>query len=216
MDTELLVTVLDVSRGQSVMAGEQLAQLSDYRHLLIEGHAFQRDGAALRSAARSQALLEAILNASGDELEIIKDLKIVNIGNEVGRESRALPFYVQLNNEIERSVVREQRRFVSWRYKPGQRLKLRLPVKAHENVIVVPKQAVGEEGLEQYVFLDSGDHLDRIPVRVVARGPLNVAIAKDKRLSARYKIAINSAHQLLMALRNQAGAGVDPHAGHSH
>ena len=216
VDTDLLVTVLDVSRGQSVLAGETLAQLSDYSVLLIEGHAFQRDNAALRQAAQSQLSLQAVLDASGEELEVIDDLKIVNIGNEVGKQSRALPFYVQLINQIERSEMRDGRRYVSWRYKPGQRLQLRLPIKTHENVIVVPREAVGESGLEQYVFVDRGDHLDRIPVRLVARGPINVAIANDGQLSARHRIAINSAHQLLMALRNQAGGGIDPHAGHSH
>ena len=208
--------MLDVNRGQSVLAGESLAKLSDYSNLLIEGQAFQRDAAALRQAAQSQLSLQAVLDTTSDSPEIIDGLKVVHIGNEIGRQSRALPFYVQLANEIERSEVRDGRQYVSWRYKPGQRLQLRLPVKTHENVIVVPSEAVGEEGLEQYVFVDRGDHLDRIPVRIVARGPLQVAIANDGQLSARHRIAINSAHRLLMALRNQSGGGIDPHAGHSH
>ena len=216
IDTDLLVTVLDVSRGQSVLAGEHLAQLSDYSQLLIEGHAFQRDGAVLRDAAKSQSSLQAVLDAAGDEPEIIKDLNIVYIGHEIGRQSRTLPFYVELDNQIERSESRDGQRYVSWRYKPGQRLTLRLPVRILEDVIVVPKEAVGEEGLEQYVFVDRGDHLDRVPVRLAARGPINVAIAHDGQLHRGQRIAINAAHQLLMALRNQSGGAVDAHAGHVH
>ena len=81
---------------------------------------------------------------------------------------------------------------------------------------MVPKEAVGEEGLEQYVFVDRGDHLDRVPVRLAARGPINVAIAHDGQLHRGQRIAINAAHQLLMALRNQSGGAVDAHAGHVH
>lgn len=215
IEADLLVTMLDVSRGQSVEAGESMARLSDYSRILIEGHAFERDGAALRAAAESGASVQAVFESSVKPL-VVNDLKVAYIGNEVSRQSRALPFYVELANEIERSESLRDQRFVSWQYKPGQRLKLRLPVKTYDNVIVVPKDAVGEEGLENYVFVDHGDHLDRLPVNLVARGPLQVAIANDGQLKPRQKIALNSAHQLLMALRNQAGGGIDPHAGHNH
>ncbi|KAA5543030.1 HlyD family efflux transporter periplasmic adaptor subunit [Roseiconus nitratireducens] len=216
LDTSFLVTELEVRRGESVSAGQQLAQLSDYSRLLIEGHAFQRDGDLLRQAAATGAALQAIFEGSGEARETVQDLKVVYIGNEVGRESRSLPFYVGLDNEVERSEVRGDKRYVSWRYKPGQRLTVRLPETQLDNAIVVPKAAVAEEGPERFLFVQNGDHFDQVPVHVLSRDSVNVAIANDGQVWPGQTIAISGAHQLQMALKNQSGGAIDPHAGHNH
>ena len=216
VETELLVTELEISRGESVAAGQQLARLSDYSSLLIEGHAFQRDGQTLRQAARSDAALQAVIETSAESPEIIDGLSISYIGNEVDPLSRSLPFYVELTNEVERGEVRDQQRYVSWRFKPGQRLRLRVPVANFGEAIVVPQGAVADEGVEAYVFVDNGDHFDRVEVNVVGRDSLYVAIAPNGQLRPGQPIAIKGARQLLMALRNQTGGGIDPHAGHNH
>ena len=215
IDVDLLVTRLEVHRGQAIEAGAVLAELSDYSEVLIEGHAFQRDGDAVRRAAQNEAALQAVLESS-DNPEVIDDLKIVSIGNEIDRLSRALKFYVELTNEIERSDSRDNRRYVSWRYKPGQRLNLRLPISQRENVIVVPKEAVAEEGPDRYVFTENGDHFDRVAVTVVASDSTYVALANDGQVLDGQTIAIKGAHQLQMAMRNKAAGPVDMHAGHSH
>ncbi|MCP4887016.1 MAG: efflux RND transporter periplasmic adaptor subunit, partial [Planctomycetaceae bacterium] len=179
IDAEFLVTELNVRLGESVEAGEELAQLSDYSQILIEGHAFQHDAAALRVAADTAANVQAIIDQAGTVPEVVSDLKVVWIGNEIDRNSRALSFYVSIANEPERSERRGEKRYLSWRYKPGQRLTVRLPVAAIEQAIVVPKDAVAEEGSERYVFVENGDHFERIPVVVLARDSVSAAIAND-------------------------------------
>lgn len=216
IDVEFLVSELDTRRGEAVVAGQQLAQLSDYSRLLIEGHAYQRDGDALRDASAGKGDVQAVFDQSGDDVEIIEGLQIASIGNEIRRDSRSLPFYVGLTNRIERSEIRGNKRFASWRYKPGQRLTVRLPVGQIENAIVVPKDAVAQEGPERYVFVENGDHFDRIPVQVLARDLVHVAIANDGQIWPGQRIAVNGAHQLQMAMKNQAGGAIDPHAGHNH
>ncbi|MGB0597326.1 MAG: efflux RND transporter periplasmic adaptor subunit [Rubripirellula sp.] len=216
VDAEFLVTELNVRLGESVEAGEELAQLSDYSQILIEGHAFQQDAVALRDAADTAADLQAIIDQAGAVPEVVSGLKVVWIGNEIDRNSRALPFYVSIVNEPEHSERRGEKRYLSWRYKPGQRLTLRLPVEVMENAIVVPKDAVAEDGSERYLFVENGDYFERVPVVLLARDSINVAIKNDGQVWPGQLIATKGAHQLQMAIKNQAGDAIDPHAGHSH
>jgi multidrug efflux pump subunit AcrA (membrane-fusion protein) len=216
LEAEFLVSQLDVRLGESVVAGQQIAQLSDYSQLLIEGQAYQRDANLLRTVADSKVSLQAVLNSSDASIEIIDDLRVVYIGNEIGRDSRSLPFYVELENKIERAEVRGEKRYVSWRYKPGERLTLRVPQSQISDAIVVPKGAIAEEGPERFVFVENGDLFERVPVHVVARDSLNVAIANDGQIWPGQSVAITAAHQLQMAIKNQSGAAIDPHAGHNH
>lgn len=216
VDLEFLVTELDARRGEAVVAGQQLAQLSDYSQLLIEGHAYQRDGEALRRAADNSGSVQAVFDQSDEQLKTIDNLNVVYIGNEISSDSRSLPFYIGLENQIERSEMRGKKRYVSWRFKPGHRMTVRLPVSTMENVIVVPKNAVAEAGPERYVFVENGDHFDRVPVHVLARDSIHVAIGNDGQVWPGQKIAVRGAHQLQMAIKNQSGGAVDPHAGHGH
>ena len=215
LEAEFLVTQVNVNRGQSVEAGNPLGRLSDYSHVLIEGHAFQRDAQTLKVAANLQLPIQAVFESAGTRPEIIDGLRISYISSEVELDTRALPFFVSLENKVERSEQRGDARYVSWRFKPGQRPQLRVPIQVFDNTIVVPKDAVAEEGLERYVFVDHGDHLDRRPVRVVARDAFSVAIANDGSIRKGERIALNGAHQLQMAVKKKSGGPIDPH-GHTH
>ncbi len=211
-----LVTELEVRRGQGVTAGQELLQLSDYSELLIEGQAYQQDRQAVRMAADNSIGVQAVIGSSGGKSELIDGLKVVYIGTEVGRQSRVLPFYVALENQIERTDERGDKRYISWLHKPGQRLTIRLPESQIQNAIVVPKEAIAEEGPERYVFIENGDHFDRVPVHVIARDSVNVALANDGQVWPGQAIAVSGAHQLQMVLKNQSGGAIDPHAGHTH
>ena len=216
IDAEFLVTQLDVSRGESVQAGQHLGQLSDYSQILIEGQAYQRDGEALQMAANTGAALQAVFETKQGPPQVVENLKIVYIGNEVNRQSRALPFYVSLENEIERTEKIGGQQFVSWRFKPGQRLQVRVPVAGFDNAIVVPKDAIAEEGPDRFVFVENNNHFDRVAVQVLASDSMNVAIKNDGQVWPGQSIAVSGAHQLQMALKNKSGGAIDPHAGHNH
>lgn len=213
--TDLLVSEILVQPGESVESGERMATLSDFSQLMIEGQAYQRDAGTLREAADRQLTLQAVIEISSAHPLVIDDLRIAHIGNEVGRRSRALPFYVALQNELEQDEP-SRGQYISWKYKPGQRLRLRVPVASLEDVIVVPKQAVAEEGPDRYVFVENGDHFERVPVSVIGRNSTEVAIANDGQIWPGQSIAINRAHQLQMELKNKSGGAIDPHHGHSH
>ncbi len=216
LEAEFLVTQLNVNRGQSVEAGTALGRLSDYSSVLIEGHAFQKDAKALRTAATLKLPLQAVFESAGSRPEVIDDLQISYIGSEVELDTRALPFFVSLENKIERSEQRGNLRYVSWRFKPGQRLQIRVPLQRFDDVFVVPIDAVAEEGAERFVFVDRGARFERRPVRVVERDAYSIAIADDGSIRSGEQIAINAAHQLQMALKKESGEVIDAHHGHSH
>ncbi len=218
-----MVQVINVNKGSVVRAGDALAVLADLDNLYIEGRAFEHDADEITNAARMQAAgksdwdITAVLESSGHSTKIIEGLKIVYVDNEVESDSRAQLFYVHLPNQIlQDTQTPEGHRFLSWRFKPGQRIQLRVPVEEWKDRLVLPVEAIAKEGAETFVFLENGDHFDQRPVHVEYQDQLWVVIANDGSLFPGDTVALTGAHQMQVALKNKAGGGVDPHAGHNH
>ncbi|MCE9629388.1 MAG: efflux RND transporter periplasmic adaptor subunit [Planctomycetia bacterium] len=214
---KLLVQSLTVDRGQHVTAGETLAVLVDHATLLVEGDAFEQDIPAITDAATAGKPITAVLDAPGGLGRQVEGLQIAYVADRVAPESRTLRFYVTLPNE----AVAEPRadgtnRLMTWRYKPGQRMQLQVPVEEWTERIVLPAQAVAQDGVENYVFRANGDHFDREPVHVEHRDPQWVVIANDGTLFPGDRVAMSAAQQLQLAIKNKSGGGIDPHAGHNH
>jgi multidrug efflux pump subunit AcrA (membrane-fusion protein) len=213
----LLVQALTVHKGQSLTAGETMCVLADYSELYIEGAAFEQDGPALNHAAASSWKVAALFHEASGLPTVVEGLEIVYLANEVDVESRTLHFYVGLQNELLTPPVdKAGPQFVNWRFRPGQRLQLRIPVETFEKQIVLPVDAVTRDGAEQYVFVENGKQFNRVPVHVLHRDQTSVVIAGDGSLFPGDRVALRGAHQMQMALKNKSGGAVDPHAGHSH
>ena len=208
----LLVTDLAVHKGESANAGAVLCTLADLNELYVEGRAFEQDAAALAEAVRRGWTVTAVPDQPG--ATPIEGLEIAYVANAIDPETRTLPFYVRLPNEVAGETRERDRRFVAWRYKPGQRMELRVPVETWTDRVVLPTAAVADEGAESYVFVEKGRRFERRPVHVEHRGGESVVIAKES-LPAGLTVALTGAHQLQMALKSAAG-GVDLHAGHMH
>jgi cobalt-zinc-cadmium efflux system membrane fusion protein len=214
----LQVQQLKVSQGKYVTAGDTLCTLVDYGELYIQGRAFEQDIRAINRAATAAARISAVLGSksTADE-EVVEGLHILYLSDKVDSESRAFHFYIELPNR----VLREDktpggRRFVYWQFKPGQRTQVRVPVEQWKDRIVLPVEAVAQEGAEAYVFEANDDHFDRRPVQVEYRDQDWVVIANDGALKVGAMVAASAAHQVQLALKSKAGGGVDPHAGHNH
>lgn len=208
---------LDVQPGQAVSAGESLCELADYSELYIQGQAFERDAASVLEAASRDWKVTAVLEEDAHRRRIFDDLDLLFVENDVDPETRLVHFYVALPNEVARdNVAADGRRYIGWKYRPGQRLDLQVPVDEWPGRIVLPARAVTKDGAEHYVFQQNGDEFIRRPVTVEYRDPYQVVLANDGSLFPGDIVALHSAQQLQMALKNEAGGGVDPHAGHSH
>jgi multidrug efflux pump subunit AcrA (membrane-fusion protein) len=214
--TPMIVEQLAASKGQGVQAGEMLCTLSDYSSLYIEGKAFEQDAPAIAEVAAKGWPINAVIPGI-DGQEITADLKLTFVASAVDPQSRTLSFFVNLPNTILRDEsTAEGQRFVTWKYRVGQRLELRVPVEAWEKQIVLPVDAAVKDGADWFVFQQNGDHFDRVAVHVKHRDQCHVVIENDGAIFPGDVVALRSAHQMQMAVRNKSGAGVDPHAGHNH
>lgn len=212
----LQVAALLVTPGEHVDTGTRLCTLTDHCQLYIEGKAFQHDAAVLTAAANKNAPVTAIVEGNGSGKQEISGLKILYIENQVEVDSRALKFYLRLPNQLVRDErTPEGRNFIGWRYRPGQRVEVLVPVEKWENRIVLPVDAVIRDGAEWFVYQSVGSRFEQNPVHVEYRDQRWIVIENDGTLFPGDTVAGKGAYQIHLALKNRS-VGVDPHAGHSH
>ncbi|QDU26929.1 Multidrug resistance protein MdtA [Anatilimnocola aggregata] len=208
---------IKVAQGQQVEAGTTLATLADHAELYIEGEAFECDVADISQAADQKAAVTAVLEADGGQREVIEGLQVLYLATKIEPTKRTLDFFVTLPNRMQRDFQGEEgRRFYSWRFRPGQRVQLEIPVETLPNRIVLPIEAIAQDGTETYVFSPNGDQFERRSVHVEYRDARRAVIASDGSLFPGDRVALRAAQQLQVAIKNKSGGAPDPHAGHSH
>jgi cobalt-zinc-cadmium efflux system membrane fusion protein len=210
------VQSLPVRPGEQVEAGKSLCVLSDHCRLYLQGKAFEADAPQLIKATEENQPVTVVRLAEGRDDVAEEQLLILYLSDSVNPDSRAFHFYMELPNVITQDRNREGNRFIDWKYKPGQRFEVRLPVGKVSKQLVLPVDAVVREGAEAYVFRQNGKHFDRVPVHVEYQGPQQVVIANDGALFPGDVVAAQGAYQMYLAIKNKASGGVDPHAGHNH
>jgi hypothetical protein len=130
---------LFVDQGQPVEVGKPLRRLGDHTSLYVEGRAFEREAQLITNALAKGWKVAASLESGTAKPETIDGLNIIYVSNAVDRDRRAFHFYVDLENEVVRdSRTDEGHRFITWKYKPGQRMQLLVPVERWPNRLVVP------------------------------------------------------------------------------
>ena len=213
----LQIEELTVTKGQYVRAGDPLCVLTDHAQLYIQGKAFEQDAAALEKAASRDWRLTAVVQHTGKERQLLSELPIVYLANKIDPESRAFQFYVELPNKLIRTEERPGgHRFSSWQFKPGQRIELLVPVERWTDRIVLPVEAIVQDGAESYVFEQNDGHFDRRAVRVEYRDQYSVVIADDGTLQPGKMVIVSGSYQVHLSMKNKVGGVRDPHAGHDH
>jgi cobalt-zinc-cadmium efflux system membrane fusion protein len=208
---------LPVSPGQQIEAGQELCVLADHCELYVEGSAFEDDAERLRKAAREGWSVSAKLLSDDAATATINDLKLLYLADHVEPESRAFRFYLPLPNEVVMNkTTPEGGRFIEWRFKPGQRMELSVPVERWDDRIVLPADAVVEEGAEKFVYRQNGKTFERVPVHVEYRDGKAAVVTQGDGLFPGDVVAGKGAYQMHLQLKNKSGGGVDPHAGHNH
>ncbi len=215
---EFEVQELKVQLGQQVEAGQLLAVLSNHSLLYIEGRGFKKEAGFLEQAAEKKWPVEAEFPeeeaASWPSLGQI--LHIRHLANAIDPVSRTFAFYVPLENQS-RAYKKEGRTFLLWRFRPGQQVRLKVPIEQLKRVIVLPAGAVVREGPEAYVFRQNGDVFDRVPVRVLYEDRFQIVLANDGSVAIGVHVATNSAtslNRVLKAQQSEGGQSCDH--GHAH
>ena len=209
---------LPVSPGQQVEAGQELCVLADHCELFVEGRAFEDDASsAARGGAEGWEIAATLLVGHGGEqrysrLEAAVPGRPRSIPNR-GRFISICGCRTKLCSTRKRP---DGHRFIEWRFKPGQRMELRVPVERWTDRIVLPVDAIVEEGAETYVYRQNGNQFERVPVHVEYRDRDSVVIANEGTLFPGDVVAAKGTYQIHLALKNKSGGGIDPHAGHNH
>lgn len=200
---------LKVDLGQRVEAGQALAVLANHNSLYIKGHAFKKEASNLARAAESSwpVNVEFSEDVAKDWSTLTQEFQIRHLSNTTDPSSRTFDFFVPLTNQS-RSYEKDNRTFVVWRFRPGQRVLIDVPVEEIENVIVLPAAAVIYEGPEAYVFQQNGDLFNRISVQVIHQDRSNVVIANDGNVTPGFYLAQSSAASLNRVLKAQAASGM--------
>jgi cobalt-zinc-cadmium efflux system membrane fusion protein len=202
------VQELKVDLGTQVQAGQLLGVLSNHSLLYIAGHAFKREATSLERAAQEHwpIRVEFAEDDTAAWPALDQTFEIRHLSNTVDPTSRTFDFFVPLANQS-RSYGKDGKTFVVWRFRPGQRVRLHVPVEEIKEAIVLPAAAVVREGPEAYVFRQNGDLFDRRPVRVVHEDRLNVVIANDGSVAPGWYLAQGSAASLNRVLKAQSASG---------
>ncbi len=208
------VESLATTPGKLAKPGDELLNLGRHIEIYLEGHAFERDAAVVDRAVRDQSPITALFEGDPDGRT---GLMIRYVENAIDADTRTFRFFIPLTNEIVRDTIADNGRvYRTWRFRPGQKLRLLVPVERLTEQVVLPAEAVVFEGPDAYVFRANGDRLDRVAVVVLQRDPRQIVIAKNRGLYLGDRIALNQAYQLNLALKKQQGGGTDLHAGHNH
>ncbi|WP_417732969.1 efflux RND transporter periplasmic adaptor subunit [Rosistilla oblonga] len=205
------VQELAVELGQQVQAGQLLANLSNHQMLYVVGHAFKREATFLEQAAQEKRPIEIEFaeDATGSWPELKQTFNVRHLSNSIDKNSRTFDFFVPLTNQS-RSYGDKGQVFLAWRFRPGQRARIHVPVEKFDDVFVLPAEAVVREGPEAYVFRQNGDLFKQIHVHVVHQDRRSVVIANDGNITAGAYLAQNSAASLNRVLKSQSASGQEP------
>ena len=213
-DTDALafeIQELKVSLGDQVQAGQILCLLANHRELYIEGHAFKQDAPFLEQAAQNSwpITVEFAEDAGQTWPTLDQTFTIRHLANSIDAESRTFDFFIPLTNQS-RSYQKDGRTFLVWRFRPGQRARLHVPVEKIEKAIVLPATAVVREGPEAYVFTQNGDLFERHPVHIRHEDRRNVVIASGGAVKPGLYVAQSGAASLNRVVKSQANTGLPP------
>lgn len=211
--TVFTVETINVVLGELVRTGDRLGELALHTMLLIEGRAFEREATAVERAMQNKWPLEAHFE-TGDLQPLIRgNLTVLSIENALDAAGRTLKFYLPLVNEVflDREVAHGVK-YRNWRFRPGQKVRLMLPVEHLTGRIVLPLDAVVREGADAYVFRVNGKLLERVPVVIEHQDVTNAILGRGSKIRDGDYLAVNQAYQLnLMLKQTEAGGG-----GHDH
>lgn len=174
------VQELKVELGEQVQAGQTLCHLSNHQSLAIEGRAFRDETSLLERSIKEGWPVEVDFqeSASTDWPSGEQTFYIRYLANVIDPNTRTFAFLMPLENQS-KTVDHADRKQMLWRFRPGQKVRLRVRTEKLEDVFVLPADAVALEGAEAFVFTQNVNTFERVSVHVVLRERDHVVIAND-------------------------------------
>lgn len=215
------VEKIDVFPGKLVQPGDEMVDLALHTVLDVTGQAFERDSPLiLRTMQEKWAVTATFETADGTPLTR-DDLKIRHLESTVDGLSRIQKFHIPLVNQVLRETTGDDGIvYHAWLFRPGQRVRLSIPVEKLTERIVLPAEAVIQEGADVYVFRSNGKRLERTAIVLEHLDARTAVIKNDGTLTPDFDVvAKNHAYQLNLELKKklgEGGGGGHGHEGHNH
>jgi cobalt-zinc-cadmium efflux system membrane fusion protein len=146
------VELMEIHPGQSVERGNALCTVAYHPRLYVVGTAFQEDLPVLERIAEEGWKVTVETHDPSHQYGSELRLDLLRLDNHVDEESQTVKFYLELPNQVAHTRVDAGRTFEQWRFRPGQRLHLRLPVEKWTNQVTLPTEAVVVDGPNIWVF----------------------------------------------------------------
>ncbi len=202
------VQSLGVELGQTVQAGDLLASLANHQSLFVAGHAFKREAGLLEQAAQAATALNIEFAEDAAEFWPNNDqqFQIRHLANTIDSATRTFDFFVPLLNQS-RTYQKDGITFLVWRFRPGQRARIEVPVEKMTDVFVLPAEAVVRENAEAFVYRQNGDLFNQISVHILHEDRAHVILANDRSIAPGSYLAQNSAASLRRVLKAQSASG---------
>ncbi|QDU73332.1 HlyD family secretion protein [Bremerella volcania] len=224
-----VVESLEIHPGMTVERGTSLARLADHRYLYIRGEAFEQDVPRLYELEANHLPIEVQFGHSHQDAAhrnyATRTAEIAYIDNHADETTGTFFFYLRIKNEVAAdSLLLDQSVTRQWRFKPGQRVHLQLPMDKYEDQFVLPREALVEEGIETFVFQQVFGHVEpamkefqKVPVEVIHRDTNTAVIRRDGDIRLGDTIVVTHAYQLYLEMLSKAGSGGgSDHHGHNH
>lgn len=206
---------LKADLGQQVQAGQLLCTLSNHHYLAIEGRAFRDETPFLERAVKEHWPIHVdFQEPEGSGWPATTQVfHIQYLANTIDPVNRTFAFRLPLTNES-RMVRLAGTTQTLWRFRPGQKLRLLVPIEQLNNVWIVPRDAVTRDGMETILFTQNVNTFVRKPVKVLLTDRTQAILAADETTPAGIYIAQNAAAQLYRMLKSNV-SGV-PTGYHMH
>lgn len=215
------VESIAVYPGKLVQPGDGLVELALHTTLDLTGQAFERESPLIVKTLQENWPIEATFETSDGTPLKREGLKIRYLESSVDGLSRIQKFHIPLANQVLRATTGDDgMAYHAWLFRPGQRVRLSVPVDLLTERIVLPAEAVIQEGADAYVFLENGKRLERTAVVIEHLDARTAVIKNDGTITPGFDVvAKNHAYQLNLELKKklgEGGGGGHSHEGHNH
>ncbi|MFL5329529.1 MAG: efflux RND transporter periplasmic adaptor subunit [Gemmataceae bacterium] len=206
--------VLAVSHSQQVQAGQAMCELVSHQSLLIEGKSFSDEVPLVERAVAQNWPIAVDFPADSSEWPTTpQSFSIQRSANVIDPITRTFTFSVPLANQS-RTIEKDGHSQIIWRYRPGEKVRLRIPTERIDNVFILPAEAVVREGASAFVFRQNADTFERRPVQIIARDRDRVVIANHDSVTPGVYVAQSGAVQINRMMKSSSSTA--PKGYHMH
>jgi cobalt-zinc-cadmium efflux system membrane fusion protein len=209
------VQELKVELGQQVSAGQTLCLVANHRSLAIEGKAFRDETRFLERSVKDgwQVDVDFEEDDAAGWPPLQQTLFIRHIANSIDPATRTFAFLLPLENDV-RTVERDGRTQLLWRFRPGQKLRLLVRAEKLDNVFVVPADGITQDGADVFIFTQNVKTFERKSVHLLLRDGRKAIFANDGSIVPGSFVAQSAAAQLNRMVK--AGSNGPPRGYHIH